>query len=67
MGASALSLIMMLAATLLSRGTEAQSVSSCSALFEELTGKGIRVFADSTNPQGSELKSELCVDFNFFR
>ena len=66
MGASALSLIMMLAATLLC-GTEAQSIGSCSDLFKELTGKGIRVFTDSTNPQGSELKAELCVDFALFR
>ena len=64
MGASALSLIMMLAATLLC-GTEAQSVSSCSALFEELTGKGIRVFEGSVPPSPG-VKSELCVDFTSF-
>ena len=66
MGASALSLIVILAATLLC-GTEAQTLGSCSDLFKELTGKGIRVFTDSTNPQAQGLKSELCVDFNLFR
>ena len=66
MGVSALSLIMMFVATLLC-GTEAQTIGSCSDLFKELTGKGIRVFTDSTNPQNPRLKSELCVDFALFR